>query len=305
MENKNVMTEVSMAELDTMHTITDYCDGDIAIIDNIKDLTEVKPLYAKMNFIIICTKGRMSFCANDTPMTLSEGQMLISASHVVLDNYMFTADSELKILCLSDDVIQEMLRQNIINWNIAAYSERTRILSLPDEDREQLVYYYKLIRFKLDHKERRFRTIVMQAIVQSMLYDICSLMDREEDSLAPDKRSRGKVLFDGFIRLLSTAKVKRQPVVNYAAKLNITPKYLTMICTRYSGKSAIGWITQYCKEDVRYYLCHTDLTVKEVSIKLGFNNLSFFGSYVRKHFGVSPSVLKAKGCVAEAEDAKS
>jgi len=34
--------------------------------------------------------------------------------------------------------------------------------------------------------------------------------------------------------------------------------------------------------------------VKEVCTKLGFTSLSFFGSYVRKRFGVSPSVLKKK-----------
>ena len=72
----------------------------------------------------------------------------------------------------------------------------------------------------------------------------------------------------------------------------------------------MDWITQYCKEDIRYYLCHTDLTVKEVCTKhylchtdltvkevctkLGFTNLSFFGSYVRKCFGVSPSALKKR-----------
>ena len=94
--------------------------------------------------------------------------------------------------------------------------------------------------------------------------------------------------------MLTTEEVKRQPVSVYAARLNITPKYLTMVCTRYSGKSAMDRITQYCKEDIRYYLCHTDLTVKEVCTKLGFTNLSFFGSYVRKCFGVSPSALKKR-----------
>ena len=45
----------------------------------------------------------------------------------------------------------------------------------------------------------------------------------------------------------------------------------------------MDWITQYCKEDIRYYLCHTDLTVKEVCTK-----------HVRKCFGVSPSALKKR-----------
>ncbi|MBO7044799.1 MAG: AraC family transcriptional regulator, partial [Prevotella sp.] len=38
-----------------------------------------------------------------------------------------------------------------------------------------------------------------------------------------------------------------------------------------------------------YYLLNSNLTIKEIAMKLGFCNLSFFGKYVRENFGVSPS----------------
>lgn len=287
-----VMKEVSMDELNNSTTNMAYYDGDIAIMDNIKDLPGISPFYAKMNFIIICMKGRMNFNANDQPMSIHEGDLLVSASYVILDNYMFSSDFECKVLCLSDDIIQELLRQNIIHWNLGALEDRTRVMPLSKMERDQIVYYYELLRYKLDHPDRPYSTQVIRSIMQAVLYDICATMDEQQNTQHPDRRTRGKVIFDSFLRMLSAAEVKRQPVSAYASKLNITPKYLTMICTRYSGKSAMDWITQYCKEDIRYYLCHTDLTVKEVCGKLGFTSLSFFGSYVRKRFGVSPTVFK-------------
>jgi len=294
MQNENAMKEVSMEKLNSSNTSVDYYDGGIAILDNIKDLSTISPLYAKMNFIVICMKGQMNFNANDRSMAFHEGELLVSASYVILDNYMFSPDFECKILCLSDEVIQELLRQNIIHWNLNAYEERTRVLPLPEEHRKQFVYFYELLRYKLDHSDQPYSSLVLRSIVQGMLYDICAIMDEDAPIEDLDNRTHGKVIFDSFLRLLSAEKLKRQPVSAYAARLNITPKYLTMVCTRYSGKSAMDWITQYCKEDIRYYLFHTDLTVKEVCTKLGFTSLSFFGSYVRKRFGVSASVLKKK-----------
>ena len=89
-------------------------------------------------------------------------------------------------------------------------------------------------------------------------------------------------------------EIKHRTVDYYADRLHITPKYLTMLCTKYSGKSASEWITQYTKEDIRQALCHTTLSIKEVCARLGFSNVSFFGSYVRRNFGMSPSKLRGE-----------
>ena len=51
-------------------------------------------------------------------------------------------------------------------------------------------------------------------------------------------------------------------------------------------------MAQYTVEEIRYYLKHTELSIKEISAHLGFSNMSHFGSYVRKHLGVSPSEFR-------------
>lgn len=294
--NKPELREVDLEDLNNPRV--DYYDGDTAIIDNITDLTDVAPFYAKMNLIILCTKGRIQFDINDTPLMLQEQQVLLTAPHVILDNYLFSPDFACKILCLSDDIVHAMLGDQVNNWNISVHNRRTSVISLPADDREQFAYYYEILRFKMAHRERRNSTIAMQAIIQALLFDVLSLIDLKgsgDDSMTP---SHGKTLFNDFLRLLSAKEVKHRPVDDYASELNITPKYLTMLCTKYSGKPASEWIAQYTKEDIRYCLLHTDLSVKEISSKLGFPNISFFGSYVRRHFGVSPTQLRVQAAKA-------
>ena len=88
---------------------------------------------------------------------------------------------------------------------------------------------------------------------------------------------------------MNTSDVKRRPITYYAGKLAITPKYLTMLCLKFSNKTASDWIVQYTIEDIRFYLRNSNLSIKEISAKLGFANMSHFGSYVRKNLGASPS----------------
>lgn len=290
--NQLELKELSLEDINTSNPLVEYFDGDVAIIDNIKDLTNIAPFYAKMNFIIMCTKGRIQFNINDTRLLLEAKQILLSAPYVILDNYLFSPDFECKILCLSDDIIHAMLGEQVNNWNISVHNQRTNIIKLPEEDQEQFVYYYELIKFKMKHQERRNCTVVMQSIVQALLLDVLSLMDDGPVDEKVAAASHGKALFNDFLRLLAAEDVKHQPVDYYAALLHITPKYLTMLCTKYSGRPASDWIVQYTKEDIRYNILHTDFSIKEIASQLGFPNVSFFGSYVRRHFGMSPTQLR-------------
>lgn len=292
--NQLLLKEISLDDLNKKNPLVDYYDGDIAIIDNISELTVVAPFYAKMNFIIICSKGRIQFNVNDTPLMLQERQILLSAPYVILDNYLFSPDFECKIVCLSDDIIHAMLGDKVNEWNLAVHNQRTNVIQLPEEDQAQFLSYYDLIKFKIEHRERRNSTIAIQAIIQAVIFDVMGLLEERPSDDLESAPSHGKTLFNDFLKLLSARKVKHQPVDSYAGELNITPKYLTMLCTKYSGRPASDWIAQYTKEDIRYNLLHTDLSVKEIADRLGFPNISFFGSYVRRHFGVSPTQLRSQ-----------
>jgi AraC-like DNA-binding protein len=97
-----------------------------------------------------------------------------------------------------------------------------------------------------------------------------------------------KVHFQHFLDLLHSNNVKRRTVEAYASELCISPKYLTVVCKKNSGKTANEWITEHVLEDIRYYLRQTDLSIKQICDKLAFPNTSFFGKYVKDHFGVTP-----------------
>jgi AraC-like DNA-binding protein len=87
---------------------------------------------------------------------------------------------------------------------------------------------------------------------------------------------------------LHSNDVKRHTVESYASELCISSKYLTAVCKKNSGKTANEWITEHVLEDIRYYLKQTNLSIKQICDRLGFPNPSFFGKYVKDHFGMTP-----------------
>jgi AraC-like DNA-binding protein len=94
--------------------------------------------------------------------------------------------------------------------------------------------------------------------------------------------------------LLHSNDIKRRTVEAYASKLYISPKYLTAVCKKNSGKTANEWITEQVLEDIRYYLKQTDFSIKQICNRLGFPNTSFFGKYVKDHFGMTPMQLRGQ-----------
>ena len=132
----------------------------------------------------------------------------------------------------------------------------------------------------------------LQALLRALLLDLCAELEEVNGALDDQRPSQGKMLFNRFLSMISNNEVKRQPIATYAGLLAITPKYLTMLCLRYSNKTASDWVIQYTCEDIRFYLRNSNLSIKEISSKLGFANMSHFGSYVRKHMGMSPSEFR-------------
>ena len=66
------------------------------------------------------------------------------------------------------------------------------------------------------------------------------------------------------------------------------------ICKQISGMTASCLIDKYVMKDIEYMMTHTNKSIKEIAADLNFSNLSFFGKYMRKHFGLSPRAFRAQ-----------
>lgn len=280
---------VDLSDIDSQHISVDYQDGDLAILTDIRQIPEFSSMKMGMNVILFCLKGKLQFEVNGRQITVRERELSIVQSHVSVGNLMVSPDFQCRIACMSDRLVKQQLRGYITIWNRALYVNNTNIFRIPeDQPLEQMGHFYELVNFYFTRPRKRFRQEVIGSLLRCFLLDTCELMEEQTAVETSSVHSQGDQLFNRFLQILSESQVKRQTVESYADQLCVSPKYLSAVCKKTSGKTAMQWINEYVMEDIRYYLKETSLTIKEISTTLGFPNLSFFGKYTKRSIGMSP-----------------
>lgn len=270
----------------------DCSEGDIVTYERVKDLSRLFPQKSMTNLVLHCSEGKARVRANNHFFDIDKGDVLICPPYVKINDVSRDDDFTCKAIRLSDHIIQSLLYDRIDVWHHAVYVNQMNVINMSNVYREEFGFYFSLIRLKTQNKDNNAPKDILLALVRALLLELCYLLENIHGTEKEPKLSQGKVLFNRFLSLISSSDVKRMPVAYYAGQLAISPKYLTMLCLKYSDKTASDWVIQYTVEEIRFYLKSSNLSIKEISAKLGFSNMSHFGSYVRKHLGASPSEFR-------------
>jgi AraC-like DNA-binding protein len=100
-----------------------------------------------------------------------------------------------------------------------------------------------------------------------------------------------------FLHLVELHFKKERRPAFYALQLNLSIDYLREICRDRLG---LGLRPGRCialrsaLEALRL-LAETDLSVKEIAFRLGFEDASYFTRFFKKHFGKTPSEMRLMG----------
>lgn len=285
--------EITIASLTENQQIQiDYSDDDVIIIDSIKVLVEPDSARLRMNLIAICAEGRAQFDLNGQTLQLAKNQLLICPPNTTFTNFMFSHDFEFRTLFFTSRILQSFLHEKMHVWNELMYIHRMHILTLEEQDVSFIAHLYDLLRLCIDTRtDNPYRTEVIQSLLRSAFLGMAGTL-RQKIPQQLLSSAPANSLFQRFLDLLNASTVKHRTVEFYASELCVTPKYLSTVCKKQSGKTANEWITEHVMEDIRYYLKSTDLSIKQVCNRLGFPNPSFFGKYVKEHFGITPTQLR-------------
>lgn len=78
----------------------------------------------------------------------------------------------------------------------------------------------------------------------------------------------------------------------YAAKLHITTNYLNKLCQLCRNTSSGELIRKRVVIEAQRLLYHTALSVTEIAAELGFESISYFTTFFKKHTGTSPEAFR-------------
>lgn len=268
-----------------------YSDGDIALLTDINDLPEFNGIKSDSYLFLACRKGRLQIDINGNTHTIKEGERLTVLPLNFIDNILVSVDADIVMLRLSGRIVSDLMREHIDKWNRMIYICKAYRMSTVKNLEDQMQFYYRLILSKTMNPSQGYHKEIVRSIIKAILLEMLSNMESDQCQ-SVEGESKIQFQFNRFLQMLSNEDIKHRPIDFYADKLCLSAKYLSVICTKVSGKSARQWIDEYTVEDIRYHLFNTDYSIKEIAYRLGFENLSFFGKYVKRHFGKSPSELR-------------
>ena len=288
--------EITFQALTTNEDIhVGYSDSDIVIIDSIQKFAEISAAHVTMSAIAICLSGKVQGLMNGQPITLRKNQVAVIPPNVNITELMISPDFDIKAMFFTNGILQSFLREKMNVWNDMMYIHRLHVITL-EEDENLLFFkqFYDMLSFCMDRQdENPFSTDIIQSLLRAVVLGLCGNMKLLLPATDHSQEvNTANAHFQHFLDLLHAERSKHRTVESYASELCISPKYLSAICKRNSGKTANEWITEHVMEDIRYYLKQTDYSIKQICNQLGFPNPSFFGKYVKDHFGVTPTQFR-------------
>ncbi len=291
MENLHNLRKANLKDEEVQKRVT-YNDGDLALIRHIHDINTLLPCQLEVFVIVLVLEGKASVCINGNRYEAHPNDLYIGTPNNIVENSLTSLDFQSLCICVSIEYIRRILPLADNSWDLKLLFEENPLCSLQPEEARTFCQYYDLLCAKSQQPSPTQKK-VMDALMLASFYDMQGALSRVAQHM-PRPFTAGETLFKRFIELLGSSYPKPRTVAYYADRLNVTPKYLSSVC-RLSGKQcASSLIDQYVLKDIEYLMKHTQKSIKEIACELEFPNLSFFGKYVRKHFGLSPKAYREK-----------
>lgn len=128
------------------------------------------------------------------------------------------------------------------------------------------------------------------------LYDKTLLTEKELLIIAKERDlmlfNKFKELLGGQMKAEESLPENSRTVSYYADQLSVHPNYLNAVVKRVTGSTALGLIHEQVIVLAKTLLLHTELTVKEISFRLSFNEPTHFGSFFKKYTDFTPAEFR-------------
>lgn len=270
---------------------------DIVIPKNMEEALQMyKTAFADdggMVLLSICDRGSFKLSINGKKSTISTGDILICPPGVIIETVATKGRSDIKYLGIRYKAFLQSIRTGRNVWSILMYAHSNPVFHLNESDRELTSSYYKVIEGKLKTQRGYYYDEIIRSLLQCVIYELCVILNREMGTKEEDNSVRSKdVIFKKFMELMAEGEGRYRSLKYYSDALYVTPKYLSAVTNEVCGISAHEMVLNNVANHIQRELEFSETSVKELSVRFGFPNLSSFGKFVKTRLGKSPRAFR-------------
>ena len=253
---------------------------------------------SRLNALIIGvgTEGETSLTSNLQEFRLKKDSLFIfSPKHIlqVQSNNRFKAH----LIVIAPDFLKRINIDTKRMMPLFLQFGSLPCMELTHAESQSLRSFISMVEQELKGSETDFSSEIIGGLIAATIYKVGDILTHyltEHPEVDSPIHNRAEEYFRQFTELLGEHHKHERSVGFYARQLCITPKYLTTLIKRISGKSVSEWIDNYVILEAKTLLKYSNMSVQEIAYYLNFPNQSFFGSYFKRNAGMSPSQYKAK-----------
>ena len=237
--------------------------------------------------LIVCHAGEFDFVVSGKEYTACGGQTVFIPVGAFFSVGRQSPDLRLSIIVYKTDPIRYVLGTMVHSVHLYARMSPERHCVWHTGCEAEIAGYISLIGANLPRTDDFFAVNERKLLLLSLTYRLCMVFsDKYLGGGSADARRTETFL--KLIRLIDRYYMSERGVAFYAAKLFLSPKYLSELSKSVCGYTVQELIFKAITRRAMALLDSTNKTVAEISEEFNFPNPSSFGTFFKKQTGVSP-----------------
>lgn len=290
MRIKDIMP-VTMEKL-VNHYKLPHIAQEVVLVDTLKQLPRIAEArrMSLCMFMGVCTDGAASVVVNEKKRMVSRDNVVLITNESVVNSINYSSDFDGMGFFISYRMLQEILKDIPNMSDLFLLTHNHPMFEVDAEELEIIRIYMTLMRKRVSEVSHRYRLEVVRHLILTMIFDMRNAFERVVRlPETEDKQSRAERIFVQYIQLVERYFREQRQVQWYAARMELSPKYLCETISSVSRRSPNEWIDKFVVTEIKNLLRHTNKRISEIAAEMNFPTQSFFGKYFKDNAGVSPS----------------
>ena len=276
-------------------------NDDLVVMENMGTIPSGGVCLQNHGIIFFCTEGRAQFEYDGNVVQIQKNDMFLYMVHSTACNFLTSSDFNCRQIWFTRSELWNIEIYNLISVADMSLLKLRPVVHLNDDDVKLCDTYFRLLCSRIKSSKSQLTSYIVRSLLGTMLLELLSIMRRNSEQLSEQLRQEGlnpslhkRRIIDEFMRLVEGSDGRIRRVDEFAAQLNVTPKYLSTILKEVMNRRPSTYIQLYTLKAIEHRLRFTDMTMQEISHDLNFPNPSFFGKYCKEHLGMTPLEYRMK-----------
>ena len=241
--------------------------------------------------IIVCHRGNFTIVAGGDTFKVEHGRTIFLNRGEYFHVVDSSADCLYSLLFYRIDTIRDILGNTVMGMKFWDVINPSSCQIVTNDKTADIGNYISLFASLPDDDNDVFIEKERMLLMLSLTYRLCSVFSK----MIGSNHSISERQTDIYIRLIELVGEyydRHRSVAFYADKLCLSPKYLSSIVKSISGLTVQQHVFKAIVRRSILLMNNTDMSIKQISDSFHFPNPSSFGTFFKKHTGMSPRTFR-------------